>query len=130
MSMYLSIAKFKNVEGKLDANYSTVSEKEVNVTTFINSLIPEKYISEFIVFEDNEELKYREIPNKYLTNLSKEIDNKTDTLLSELASSLGSSKRQEITSNIKDIFLLNYLIKTFMINSHINNSNHIKFLIS
>ncbi|HAI9333738.1 TPA: hypothetical protein HLC05_001891, partial [Escherichia coli] len=65
MGMSLSIAKFEWQGDKLDANYKELSQ-EVVVTDFVDSIISEKYISFFIVFEGDEKVKYREISKESL----------------------------------------------------------------
>lgn len=129
MSMLLSVTKFEKQGDRLDAAYSTLS-REVLVTEFINSLILEKYILDFAVFEDDEEVKYREISKESIAQLSSEIDNIADRLFKNLQSVSGKSKREEIISNIQDINLLNHLIKIFLFNQGENDSSTIRILIS
>lgn len=129
MSMYLSVAKFEIQNEKLDADYSNIS-KDVAVTDFLNSLIFEDYISSFSAFEEDEEIKYSEISNKYISKLSGELDEIIDGLLSDLIKTSGISKREEITAKIQDIILLNRLIKIFLLNHVLNDSSTIKILIS
>ncbi|MCR9916535.1 hypothetical protein NB550_03490, partial [Vibrio parahaemolyticus] len=104
MSMYISVSKFKEKDGRLNADYSTIS-KEVVVTEFLDSLISEKYISYFTAFEDDEELEYREITKECIIEMSKEIDNIADGLFSELKNTSGKSKREEIILKIRDVNL-------------------------
>lgn len=127
--MLLSVTKFEKQGDRLDAAYSTLS-REVLVTEFINSLILEKYILDFAVFEDDEEVKYREISKESIAQLSSEIDNIADRLFKNLQSVSGKSKREEIISNIQDINLLNHLIKIFLFNQGENDSSTIRILIS
>ncbi|HAX1978427.1 TPA: hypothetical protein JW675_004972, partial [Escherichia coli] len=97
MGMSLSIAKFEWQGDKLDANYKELSQ-EVVVTDFVDSIISEKYISFFIVFEGDEKVKYREISKESLYKLSEEIDAKVDNLLNDLEQVSGKSRREETTS--------------------------------
>ncbi|AZK62343.1 MULTISPECIES: hypothetical protein [Pectobacterium] len=129
MGMSLSIAKFKWRGDKLDANYKELSQ-EVVVTDFMDSIISEKYISFFIVFEGDEEVKYREISKESLRRFSEEIDAKVDNLLIDLEQVSGKSRKEETTLEIRSIFLLNKLIKEFLFNQCTDSTCVIKFLIS
>ncbi|MCU6387192.1 hypothetical protein [Enterobacter quasiroggenkampii] len=129
MGMSLSIAKFEWQGDKLDANYKELSQ-EVVVTDFVDSIISEKYISFFIVFEDDEKVKYREVSKESLYKLSEEIDAKVDNLLNDLEQVSGKSRREETTSKIRSIILINKLIKEFLFNQCADSTYVIKFLIS
>ncbi|WP_322044701.1 hypothetical protein [Paraburkholderia sp. J67] len=129
MSMNLSVAKFETREGKLNSDYSNLS-KEVIVTDFLDSLISEKFVSSFQAFEDDEGLEYREISTTHIIELSEKVDHIEDKLLSDLENASGKSKREELISNIRDITLLNMLIKIFLINDGMTDSRNIKLLIS
>lgn len=129
MGMSLSIAKFECQGDKLDANYKELSQ-EVVVTDFVDSIISEKYISFFIVFEGDEKVKYREISKESLYKLSEEIDAKVDNLLIGLEQVSGKSRREETTSKIRSIILINKLIKEFLFNQCADSTYVIKFLIS
>ena len=129
MGMSLSIAKFEWQGDKLDANYKELSQ-EVVVTDFVDSIISEKYISFFIVFEGDEKVKYREISKESLYKLSEEIDAKVDNLLNDLEQVSGKSRREETTSKIRSIILINKLIKKFLFHQCADSTYVIKFLIS
>ncbi|WP_320034372.1 hypothetical protein [Halarcobacter sp.] len=114
MSMTLSVVEFKKENGQLQANYISHS-KDVIVTEYINSFISEEYISEFSVFEDDEEVIYRELDLTSVKSLSPEVDKKEDNLLTELKKTSGKSMRDEILNNLQDIVCLNRLIKQLLL---------------
>ena len=119
MGMSLSIAKFEWQGDKLDANYKELSQ-EVVVTDFVDS----------IIFEGDEKVKYREISKESLYKLSEEIDAKVDNLLNDLEQVSGKSRREETTSKIRSIILINKLIKEFLFHQCADSTYVIKFLIS
>ncbi|PWF62544.1 hypothetical protein CBX96_15765 [Shewanella sp. BC20] len=129
MSMCLTVSDFKIQGENLDSNYSELS-REVNVTGYLDSLLSEKYISLFSAYEEDEELEYREISKENVSILSEEIDKLTDDLFDELNSTAGRSKREEIVSKLRDITLLNQLIKVFLLRGGLASSSNIKLLIS
>ncbi|HDN2673081.1 TPA: hypothetical protein ACGQVR_002288 [Klebsiella michiganensis] len=129
MGMSLSIAKFERQGDKLDANYKELSQ-EVAVTDFVDSIISEKYISFFVAFEVDEEVKYREVSKESLYRFSEEIDAKVGNLLIDLEQVSGKLRREETISEIRSIILINKLIKEFLFNQCTDSTYVIKFLIS
>jgi|GEM_PF-3549106 len=130
MSMELNVVKFKHKNGRLDADYSAGREG-VLVTEFLNGLISEEFISEFSAFEEGEEIIYREILEDDIPKLSEKTDEKMNSLLFSFEEALGKSKKEELWNNIKDIILLDQLLKRFLIecNSSDSSDDTIKFLI-
>ena len=129
MSMSLNVALFQSEDEKLQAEYSDLS-KNINVTEFLNSFISEDYISEFTVFEEDEEIVYREINSKFIDELSRKSDEIEDALFVELREISGKTKREESINKIQDLTLLNRLIKIYLLSLKSNKSNLVKILIA
>lgn len=129
MSMYISVSSFNMKDKKLDANYTELC-REIVVTDFLNDILTEKYISIFSVFEDDEVLEYKEVSKECVADLSDEIDKLSDDLLIKLNNTSGKSKKEDIVSKLRDITLLNQLIKVFLFNGGLAASSHIKIIIS
>lgn len=129
MSMCLTVSNFISQDEKLDSNYTELS-REVNVTEFLDTLLSDKYISLFSAHEEDEEIEYREVSKNKILILSEEIDKLSDDLFGELYSTSGKSKREEIVSKLRDITLLNQLIKVFLLNGGLATHGNIKLLVS
>ena len=129
MSMYISVSSFNMKDKKLDANYTELC-REIVVTDFLNDILTEKYISIFSVFEDDEVLEYKEVSKECVADLSDKIDKLSDDLLIKLNNTSGKSKKEDIVSKLRDITLLNQLIKVFLFNGGLAASSHIKIIIS
>ncbi|EGR2715002.1 hypothetical protein DUG80_24380 [Vibrio parahaemolyticus] len=129
MSMYINVSEFKIKDNKLDANYTELS-REIVVTEFLNDLLIGKYISLFSAFEEGEVLEYKEITKKNIASLSKEIDRLSDELFVDLQNALGKSKKEEIVSKLRDVTLINQLIKVFLLNGGLDTSSNVKIIIS
>ncbi|QXC35585.1 hypothetical protein [Aeromonas sp. FDAARGOS 1407] len=129
MSMYISVSGFNMKDKKLDANYTELC-REIVVTDFLNDLLTEKYISIFSAFEEDDVLEYKEVSKECVASLSEEIDKLSDDLFIKLNNTSGKSKKEEIVSKLRDITLLNQLIKVFLFNGGLAASSHVKIIIS
>lgn len=126
MSMSVIVGNFNKIENRLSSEYESKSG-EVVVTEYIDSLLSD-YVTEFEAFEDDESIVYKEINSASVIKISEVIDSKFDDLIEELEKTSGHTKKKELLTHIKDLHLINSLIKRFLILSPDSQCN-IKLLI-
>lgn len=129
MSMTLSVVEFKNEHGQLQADYESLS-KDVVVTEYLNSIISEEYMSELSVFENGEEVFYREINLASIKQLSPILDEYEDSLFIELIKTSGKNKRSEIIDNLRDLSCLNRLVKKILLILLVDNHSNVRLIIA
>ncbi len=130
MSMKFVLAQFREDGGKLSADYSSIGE-DVNVTEFLDGLIPVDIIINFNAFEEDEKVTYREVESKSIDLLLPQLHEKANNLLSEIRKTSGTGKRNELVDNLQDILYLSRLFNEFYrTNSSINIDAKTKLIIA
>ena len=128
MGMKIVVVSFEEDKNKkLLADYKVLSE-EVKVTDFLNIFLQSSYITDFEVFEEDEEVLYKEIKSNSIKSMSIELDEKGKTIFSSIKETSGNQKREEFLNNLEDIFYLNILLKKFC-QELLNSKNKIKLII-
>ncbi len=128
MGMKMLVASFEEDKNKkLLADYKSLSE-EVKITEFLNNFLKNRNIKELKVFEDDEEVFYKEIELKLAKSISLEVDERGKKIFIEIKNTSGNEKRKELISNAEDLFYFNILLKKYC-NELSNNKNKIKLII-
>lgn len=129
MSMKIVIASFEEDKNKkLLADYKLLSE-EVIVTEFLDSFLESSDIGYFKVFEEDEEVLYKEIKSNSIKPMSIELDKRSKEIFHNIRETLGNKKREKLLDNLEDIFYLNILLKKFCQELLLNNKSKIKLII-
>jgi len=127
--MKIVIASFEEDKNKkLLADYKLLSE-EVIVTEFLDSFLESSDIGYFKVFEEDEEVLYKEIKSNSIKPMSIELDKRSKEIFHNIRETLGNKKREKLLDNLEDIFYLNILLKKFCQELLLNNKSKIKLII-
>ncbi|MEZ9777643.1 hypothetical protein [Vibrio sp. 10N.261.54.A5] len=128
MSMCLLIAGFNSTGGKLDANYTALSER-VYVNEFLNDLVSSDFIEEFIVFDEEDEYTYREIDIDKLSDKLTEVSSSEDFLYSTID---GLKRAERLKSQALNLVLLNkiYQLSLAYYRASASKETTVKFIVA
>jgi len=129
MSMSVTLAKFKTSGNKLLADYSEIGS-EVLLTEFLDHLISEFATNDLIVFEEEDEIIYRQFHKSTMPEITNTLERESFKLFSAARKAKGNEKIQEILNHIEDISRLNTLITRYYLNSSIYINETFKLLIA
>lgn len=127
--MSVILAKFKTSGDKLLADYSQIGS-EVLLTEFLDRLISESATDDLIVYEEEEEVTYKQLHKSTVPDIINILEQELSTLFSVARKAKGSEKTQEVLNHIEDISRLNILITRYYLNSSVNINETFKLLIA
>lgn len=128
MSMSLLVANFKDIKGKLDADYSDVSIR-VNVNKFIDDYIDRESISDFKVYDDEDEYIYKEVQ---VNILFEKLNSTTVSETYQCKNIEGMKRLEAIKINAQDLVMFNhlYLLCSTYYKAIADGKNNVKLIIT
>lgn len=128
VSMSIIVGRFQSNGESLLANYTTLS-REVVLTEFLERLISTLTTEDLTVFEETEEITYRQIHKINIIKIIDLLETALYDTTEQLTKTKGESKRKELSEHIEDISKLGILINRYLTALIADSEKHIKLLI-